>query len=70
MRSENSVCYNCTRRTATCHATCPDGKAEAAQNAAKREAVRTRSAGFYGKHDSRRVNLAIRERSRKDHWSC
>ena len=25
---------------------------------------------FYGKHDSLRVNLAIRERSRKDHWSC
>jgi hypothetical protein len=31
--------------------------------------VRARSAGSYGKHDSRRVNLAIRERSRKDHWN-
>lgn len=69
MRSTNSVCYNCTRRTAYCHASCPDGKAEEAKNAAKREAVRARSAGSYGKHDSRRVNLAIRERSRKDHWS-
>lgn len=69
MRSTNSACYGCARRTATCHATCTDGKAEESQNAAKREAVRARSAGFYGKHDSCRVNLAIRERSRKDHWN-
>lgn len=69
MRSENSVCHHCTRRTATCHATCPDGKAEEERNRARRESIIKRRAGNYSLHDSYRVNLAVREKIRKDHWN-
>ena len=30
-----SVCHNCQRRTATCHATCPDYAGEVADNKKK-----------------------------------
>lgn len=61
MRSENSVCYGCTRRTATCHATCPDGLAEAARNEERIRQRQARVAGSYTKYDTRKVNRVIRE---------
>lgn len=66
MRYEPSVCYGCPLRTATCHATCPDGIREAQQNAARREENRRRSAGAYGLFDSYLVNRAVRTRISKD----
>lgn len=68
MRNNNSVCYGCARRTATCHATCPDGLAEARQNAAKRDEARLHNLGRYSLADSNRVNRVVRNSKRKERW--
>lgn len=69
MRTTNSVCYGCTRRTATCHATCPDGKAEEERNRQKRQEAVKKRQGSYGMYDTRRVNRALRDKERKEHWN-
>jgi hypothetical protein len=69
MRSENSVCYGCTRRTATCHATCPDGLAEAARNEERIRRRRTRMAGSYTLYDSRLVSREGKKKDRKINWN-
>lgn len=69
MRSENSVCYGCPRRTAICHATCPEHTKERQKNADRMDRCRKNAASNYTIHDSRRVNLKYREHVRKDHWN-